>query len=291
MPTLGVTGASGQLARIVLRELLQREPAVDVVAVTRTPDTVTNHFPTNVRVRRGDFNDAASLGAAFAGIDRLLIIPGSDLVPDVRPRQHAAAVSAATTAGVKHIIYVSSIGARPGPPDGILETHWATEQSVIASRVPWTLIRMNVYIDSQIDGLKRAVASGTYAAAGGAPSAYVTRDDLGAMSAAVLGTAGHEGVTYHASGPASVTHAQLADAASRATGRAVTFVPLSPEEASTGLAAAGLPAFLVEVIGRFQQAGRDGAFDLVSGDIERLTGRRPLLATDFVLNALKGSAS
>jgi NAD(P)H dehydrogenase (quinone) len=282
MPSLGLTGASGQLAHSVVRHLLARQPSAELIAVTRTPESLANRFAANVHPRRGDFNDKDSLIAAFAGVERLLIIPGSDLVPDVRPRQHANAVDAAVAAGVTHIIYVSSIGARPGPPDGILETHWATEQSVIASGLPWTLIRMNVYIDSQIDGLKRAVASGTYGASAAAPLAYVTRDDLGAISAAVLGAPGHDGVTYHATGPASVTAAQLAEAASRATGTPINFVSQTPEEATKGLAAAGLPAFLVDVIGRFQQAGRDGAFDLVSGDIERLTGRKATLATDFV---------
>jgi NAD(P)H dehydrogenase (quinone) len=78
---------------------------------------------------------------------------------------------------------------------------------VIASGLPWTLVRMNIYADSQIDALKRAVASGTHAAADGAPFAYVVRDDLGALAAAVLSSPGHEGVTYHGTGPASVSHA------------------------------------------------------------------------------------
>jgi len=290
MTTLGITGASGQLGASVLRHLLARQQAAEIVAVTRTPDKVANAFGAGVRLRSGDFDDEGSLVSAFAGIDRLLLIPATDLVPGVRPRQHRAAVRAAVAAGVGHIIYVSSVGARPGPVDGLLETHWTTEQAVIASGLPWTLVRMNIYADSQIDALTRAVASGTYAAADGAPFAYVVRDDLGALAAAVLSSPGHEGVTYHGTGPGSVSHAQLADAAARASGKPVKFVPLTQEEGTAALTAAGLPPFLVDVLSRFQRAGREGAFDLVSGDIERLTGKKATLATDFVDQAFRGAA-
>jgi NAD(P)H dehydrogenase (quinone) len=287
MTTLGLTGASGQLAKSVLRHLLAAQPGAEVVAVTRTPDKIEGAFGHGVRVRRGDFDEEASLLDAFKDVERLLLIPATDLTPEVRPRQHRTAVNAAVKAGVRHIIYVSSIGARPGLKDGLLETHWTTEQAVIASGLAWTLLRMNIYADSQLDALKRAVSSGVHAASGGAPYAYVVRDDLGAAAAAILAATGHEGVTFHGTGPVSVTQAQLAEAASRATGKPVTFTPLTQEEATAGLTAAGVPPFLVDVLSRFQRAGREGAFDLVSGDIERLTGRKPTAATEFVANALQ----
>jgi NAD(P)H dehydrogenase (quinone) len=290
MPTLGITGASGQLAKSVLRHLLAAQPSAEVVAVTRTPEKIEGTFGHGVRVRRGDFDDESGLVDAVKGIDRLLLIPATDLTPDVRPRQHRAAVNAAVKAGVRHIIYVSSIGARPGPKDGLLETHWVTEQAVLASGLPWTLLRMNIYADSQLDALKRAVSSGVHATLASAPYAYVVRDDLGAAAAAILAATGHEGVTFHGTGPVSVTQADLAQAASLGSGRPVTFKPLTPEEATAGLTAAGLPPFLVDVLSRFQRAGRDGAFDLVSGDIERLTGRKPTAATDFVANAFRAAS-
>ena len=290
MATLGITGASGQLAKSVLRHLLTSQPGASVVAVTRTPDKIAGAFGHGVKVSHGDFDDEAGLVGAFKGIDRLLLIPATDLTPDVRPRQHRAAVNAAVAAGVRHIIYVSSVGARPGPSDGLLETHWVTEQAVIASGLPWTLLRMNIYADSQIDALKRAVASGVHTAAPNAPYAYVVRDDLGALAAAILGATGQEGVTFHGTGPISVTQERLAEAASRATGTSIRFAPSTPEEATAGLKAAGLPPMLIDVLSRFQRAGRDGAFDLISGDIERLTGRKPQAATDFVANVLKGAS-
>ena len=97
----------------------------------------------------------------------------------------------------------------------------------------------------------------------------------------------YEGITFHATGPVSVTQEQLAEAASGAAGVPIAFKPLTGQEATAGLTAAGLPPFLVDVLSRFQQAGSEGAFDLVSGDIARLTGRPAQAATDFVTEALR----
>ena len=283
--SLGITGASGRLGSGILRYCLERVPARELVAITRLPANLDSVAARGVAVREGDF-DKPGLEAAFRGVDRLLIIPGSELMPDVRPRQHRAAVAAAVAAGVRHLIYISSVGARPGPPDGILETHWATEQAVIQSGLPWTLVRMNIYADFLDNNVKRAMATGVYAAPAGAPYAYVVRDDLAAAAAAVLTTPGQEGLTYHATGPVSVTHAEVAAAVSAAAGKPVKYSPLSLDQWREGLAAANLPPAIVEVIMRSQRAGSEGAFDLVTGDIARLTGRQARSAIDFVSSVL-----
>jgi NAD(P)H dehydrogenase (quinone) len=252
--TVGITGAGGQLGTSMLRHLLARVPPSEIVAITREPRKLDNFAGQGVRVRGGDFNAPAGLAGAFAGIDRLLIIPTADLVPGVRPRQHTAAIDAAVASGVRHIIYVSTIGARPGASDGILETHFTTEQALIASGAAWTLVRMGPYADSLIDGTKKGLASGIYTARIGAPAAYVVRDDLGAASAAILATSGHEGITYYGTGPVSMTQAQIADALARIAGTPIAFSTLSREQHHAGLAAAGLPPALVDVLVRFQQA-------------------------------------
>lgn len=288
--SLGITGASGHLGSGILRYCLERVPARELVAITRHPAKLESVAASGVEVREGDF-DKPGLEAAFRGVDRLLIIPGSELMPDVRPRQHRAAVAAAVAAGVRHLIYISSVGVRPGPPDGILETHWATEQAVIHSGLPWTLVRMNIYADFLENNVKRALTTGVYTAPAGAPYAYVVRDDLAAAAAAVLTTPGQEGLTYHATGPVSVTHAEVAAAVSTAAGKPVQYSPLSLEQWQAGLVAANLPPMLVEVLMRSQHAGSEGAFDLVTGDIARLTGRRARSVIDFVSTVLVPSVA
>jgi NAD(P)H dehydrogenase (quinone) len=117
------------------------------------------------------------------------------------------------------------------------------------------------------------------------------RDDLAAACAVVLATPGHDGVTYHATGPVSVTHAEVAAAVSRAAGTPIQFSGLTLDQWHAGLVSAGLPPMIVDVLMRSTRAGVGGAFDLVTGDIERLTGRRAQSALDFVATVLVPSAT
>jgi NAD(P)H dehydrogenase (quinone) len=286
---IGVTGASGQLGTGVVRDLLSRTSASDIVAITRTPEKLAAFSAQGVNVRTGDFNDREGIEKAFSGVERLLIIPGSDLTPNVRPAQQRTAIRAAMAAGVGHITYVSSVGARPGPTDGILETHFATEQALITSGAPWTLLRMSIYAEMLLDSAKQALSTHIYAALSGAPAAYIVRDDLAAAAAGLLTTNGHEGVTYHATGPVSLTAAQIADIIARVARTTVQFSAVTVGQLESGLTAAGLPPFIVSAISRFQQALQVGAFDVVTGDVARLAGRQPQSVEDLLGRSLAES--
>ncbi len=242
---LGITGASGKLAGNAVNHLLKRTKAADIVAITRQPDKIGNFAAQGIDVRAGDFNDPDGLTKAFAGIDRLLIIPGSDLTPGARPRQHAAAIHAAIKAGVGHIVYISSLGCKPGKEDGILETHWATEQTLINSGAVWTLLRMGPYTEALLDASKNAVATGVYSALDGAPAAWVVREDIAAAAGGILASDGHEAVTYYATGPVSIAPAEVAAIMATVSGKPVRFEPLTIEQQQANLAQAGLPPFLI----------------------------------------------
>jgi NAD(P)H dehydrogenase (quinone) len=148
---------------------------------------------------------------------------------------------------------------------------------------------MSVYTDSLLDAARRASAAGSYAAVPGAPAAYVVRDDLGAAAAGILATPGHAGITYHATGPVSITQAELADAIAKATGKPITFKEMTATEQRAGLEAAGLPPALVTGIAGFQEALRAGAFDLVTHDVARLAGKTAESPFEFLSRALRTS--
>jgi NAD(P)H dehydrogenase (quinone) len=275
---IGITGASGHLGTGLVRHALARTSAAPssvsgIVAITRQPERLEALSKQGVEVRAGDFNQATGLIEAFRGIERLVIIPTTDLQPGVRNRQHASAIDAAVASGVGHVIYISSVSPRPDPNNVLLDSHFFTEQKLIASGLPWTLLRMSVYTDSLAEGAKRAVASGSYSAIPGASAAYVVRDNIAAAASAILTTPGHAGITYHATGPVSITHAEIADAISKTAGKPIKFVETTEEQQRDGLEAAGLPPFLVAGIAGFQAALRSGAFDLVTGDVQRLSGQ------------------
>jgi NAD(P)H dehydrogenase (quinone) len=285
--TYGITGAGGQLGTSALRHLLTRVPASQVVAITRTPARLQEFADRGVRVRAGDFKDPAALTGALEGVERLLLIPMPDLMPGARPPLHRGAIEAARKAGVRHVIYVSSVGARPAASDDILNTHFETEQALIASGLAWTFLRMGPYADFLVDPMKAAVANGAHASRGGAPAAAVVRDDLGAAAAGLLAADGHAGITYHATGPVSLTGAEISSAVGAAFGKTVDHTVLSDEQVRANLTAAGLPAPMAEVLAKFQDASSAGLFDVVTRDVERLSGRPAQAAVDFIVAALK----
>jgi uncharacterized protein YbjT (DUF2867 family) len=105
---IGVSGASGHLGRAVVSELLQRSDGHEIVAITRTPETVSGP----AQGRFGDYNRPESLAEAYAGLDRLLIIPTLDPEPGKQGAQNVAAIDAAVRAGIKHMVFTSAAGTR-----------------------------------------------------------------------------------------------------------------------------------------------------------------------------------
>ena len=126
---IGVSGANGHLGRAVVSELLQRRGGHELVAITRTPETVSGP----AQGRFGDYNRPESLAEAYAGLDRLLIIP--TLEPGKRAAQNVAAIDAAVRAGVRHVVFMSAAGARQAEEPALGTTYWRGEQHLIA-KVP-----------------------------------------------------------------------------------------------------------------------------------------------------------
>jgi NAD(P)H dehydrogenase (quinone) len=178
------------------------------------------------------------------------------------------------------------VSPRPDPNNVLFDSHFATEQKLIATAPAWTILRMSVYADTLVMAAKGAVASGEYAQVPGAPAAYVVRDDIAAAAAGILATPGHVGITYHATGPASIAQQQVADAISKASGKQIAFKEITAEQQKQGFAAMGLPPVLVEGLAGFQAALRAGAFDLVTGDVARLAGKPAESVTDFLKRSL-----
>jgi NAD(P)H dehydrogenase (quinone) len=290
---IGITGAGGQLGMALVRHALARVPASNVVAITRNPGKLESYSQRGVQVRSGDFSQPSGLPAAFDGVERLVIIPTSDLQPGARRQQHIAAIEAAASCGVQHVIYISTVSARPDPQNELFDSHFATDQALINSGLAWTLLRMSVYMETLLDGVKRAMAAGVYVAVPGAPAAYVVRDDIAAAAAGILATPGHEGITYHATGPVSISQAEIAEIVAKIAGKPVAFEPMTEAQQRANLSAVGLPPNLVNIFAGFQAALRAGAFDLISGDVDRLSGKPAESPAAFfarTLGAAAGSA-
>ena len=286
--SLVITAASGHLGRLVVQELLRRGvPADQVVAGARNPDAISDLAAQGVRTVRLDYDDPATVDAALAPGDSLVLISGSDLAD--RDRQHADVIAAAARAGAGHLVYTSGLHA-DSSPSPIAASHAVTEQAVAASGIPSTVLRMGWYTENYEHSIPAVQASGVLlSSVGEGRVASATRQDLAEAVAVVLTTDGHAGKTYELSGDTAWSYDDLAAALSDVLGRDVAHQSVTPEQHVQQLADAGLPPEMAQMVAGADAGIAAGAFAFTDGDLSRLLGRpttplvdglRPLVTTN-----------
>lgn len=272
--TIAITGASGQLGRLVADELLARVSPEEVVLLTRSPEGLSEYAERGASVRAADFGKPETLAAAFEGVTKMLLI-STDAV-GARVEGHLAAIDAAVKAGVTHIAYTSVPDPDAKNPAAVAPDHFATETAMRESGVAWTMLRNNLYSDMQVDSVGQAAASGTvFTNVGDGGAAYVTRADCAAVAAGVLAGEGHENQEYDVTGPAAVTAQDLADLASAKSGTEVSVTNVGDDDYAAGLISAGVPEFVVPMLVSFGTAIRQGKLANVTDVVKTIGGRTP----------------
>ncbi len=285
---IGVSGASGHLGRAVVSELLlQRPGGHEVVAITRTPETVSGP----AQGRFGDYNRPESLAEAYAGLDRLLIISTVDPEPGKRGAQHVAAIDAAVREGVKHTVFTSAAGTRQEEEPALGASYWRGEQHLIATAPAWTILRMNYYAEALVQQAQASLDQGVLTGLAENRVAFVARGDVAAAAAGILIGDGHAGAIYNATGPERLSGAERASLIAAITGRPLAFRVITEEQLRAGLRQAGLPVEVVNIVISIQASFAAGAFDIVTGDVERLGGRPPKPLRDVLAGALKSPSA
>lgn len=269
--TIALTGAAGNLGRLVAEHLIASTDPSQIVLITRRPQAVADLVDRGAGVRPADFGQPETLPAAFAGVDRLLIISADDV--DTRLPGQLAAVDAAKLAGVGHLFYTSVTNPVPENPAGVVPSHQATEEAMAASELRWTALRNNLYAEYQVPTIQQAAASGSLVTnAGAGLTSYVTRTDCAAAAAAAL-LHPDPAQVYDISGPTGVSTGDLADLAAGLRGGPVQVVDVSDEEYVAGLIAAGLPEAAAGLLASFGTATREGFMDRSTSAVKDLTGR------------------
>lgn len=270
--TLLVTGASGKLGRLAVEELLARG-ATKVVAGTRDPSRLADLAARGVDVRRIDFDDAGSLKAGFAGVDRVLIVSTDGI--GTRVAQQSGAVEAARAAGVRHIVYTSAPAARPNPDAGISAEHYWTEVAIANSGLDFTILRNHMYAENNLMDAGHVLASGQlFGLIGDRGTSYVTRIDTARTAAGAL--LGAEGKTIEdVTGPAAITNVERAAIYARITGKPVQAIAVTEPELKAGMIAGGVPETFAGALLAFQRDAVTGSFGVVTDTVERLSGRKP----------------
>ncbi|MBX5046090.1 SDR family oxidoreductase [Rhizobium lentis] len=282
--TILVTGAAGQLGQRVIHHLIETYKVAPgkIVAATRSPERLVALANRGVVTRKADFDDAADLEKAFAGVDRLLIISTDALdTPGKRLGQHKAAVAAAVKADVKHIAYTSM----PAPDNSLVTfapDHLGTENTIKASGIAYTIIRDAWYHDNYLHSMPHNLQGGKwYSATGDGKVSTISRDDCALAIAATLASGTSESAAYTLTGTVSLTNRQIAAIVSEAAGKPLEVVDVNDEQLGQGMRGAGLPGFIADMLVSADANIRAGNFDIVTGDFTKLTGKQPQPLKDF----------
>jgi NAD(P)H dehydrogenase (quinone) len=275
-----VTGASGQLGRLVIDGLLKTVPASQIGVLVRSEKAAAEFAAKGLHVHNGDYSRPDSLKAVFAGVDCALLISSSEI--GQRTAQHRNAIEAARQAGVKLLAYTSLLHADTSPL-GLAEEHRQTEAALKASGVPHALLRNGWYSENYAASIPAALAHGALlGSADGGRIASAARADYAEAAVRVLTAAEPQaGRIYELAGDAAYTLAEFAAELSKQSGKAVAYRDLPQADYEAALVGAGLPGPFAALLADSDAGAAKGALFDDSLTLSQLIGRptTPIAAT------------
>ncbi|WP_144244247.1 SDR family oxidoreductase [Nitrincola sp. A-D6] len=268
-----ITGASGQLGRLVIDTLLQTLPAEQILAGVRTPASVSDLQARGVQIRQMDYTQPESLDQALEGIQQLLLISSSEI--GQRASQHQNVIEAAKKAGVSMLAYTSLLHADTSPL-GLAEEHRQTEAMLKASGLNWVVLRNGWYTENYLASLPAALEQGVLlGCADEGRIASATRHDYATAAAKVLlGASQHYQKTYELAGDTSYSLAEYATTISRLTGKSVNYQNLPEADFRDTLISIGLPEPLANLLSDSDSGASQGALFDDSRQLSQLIGAR-----------------
>lgn len=284
MMKIGVSGASGQLGSAVVQALAETVAAENLVAISRTPKTDRTYAG-----RLGDYDQSETLVAAYQGLDRLLLIPGADLRPGIRSRQMLAAVDAAAQAEVGHVFLLSATGTQREGESAVGAAYWHSEQALIKSAIPaWTILRMSYFSETLVEEVRMSLTAGGLAMLEDSRVSFVSRGDVAKAAAAALTSEGHEGAIYQLTGPETLRGKAVCRLVAQHIQRPFALNVMRAEVLRAALLKTGLPEVVADAVVSMKARQARGAYDIVSGDIVRLTGGTPCSLAEILASIAGG---
>jgi uncharacterized protein YbjT (DUF2867 family) len=274
-----VTGASGLAGAAVLREFVRNRHPVRALVRNRAKARAFAAFPT-VEVVEGDMSHPATLDDALSGVDRVLLISSAD---QQMVERQSAFIDAAKGADVRHIVKFSGLSAADvDTPFVFGSMHADIERYLEGSGLAWTHLRPSQFMTEYLREVPTILAQGALLLPlGDARLAPVDVADIATAAVALLTTPGHEGRIYAMSGPEALGMAEIAEQISAAIGRAVRYVPITRDQRTQALLAAGVPAYSVEALDAQAGERRKGAEATVHPETHTALGITPTLFADF----------
>lgn len=278
---IAITGATGQLGRIVVSRLKEQTPADNILALVRSKEKGAD---LGVDIREADYEKPQTLETALAGVDTLLLISGSEI--GRRTAQHQNVIDAAKKNGVKWIVYTSLLHADTTSVS-LGKEHRATEAALHKSGIPFALLRNGWYNENYASTIIGAVANGAYVgSAGDGKISAASRKDYAEAAVRVLTTEGHQGKVYELAGDEAFTLSELAAEVSRQSGKNIPYKNLPEAEYAAVLTGIGLPAALAEAIAGWDVSISKGDLFDDSKQLSSLIGRPTTPITEVVAKAV-----
>ncbi len=266
--TIAVTGATGQLGRLIIESLKSKVAADGIVALVRSPEKAGD---LGVEARAFDYSRADQLAPALAGVDTLMLVSSSEI--GQRAVQHRNVIEAAKQAGVGRIVYTSVLHADTSPLDLAAE-HRETEAALAEAGIPTTILRNGWYSENYAGSIQGALMSGALVgSAGEGRVSSAARTDYAEAAATVLTSAGHEGKTYELAGDVAWTLPNLAAEISLQTGRDIPYKDLPEADYAAVLKGAGVPEGFAHAIAGWDVAASKGALFDDGHQLSALIGR------------------
>ncbi len=266
-----VTGASGNLGKLIVKNLLARG-CRNLVAIARNPASVFELAALGVEVRAADYLQPKTLDYAFSDITRLLLVSSSSVA--TRAEEHHNVIAAAREQDVAHIVYTSVLHADRWETR-LMQDHINTEASIRSSGMDWTFLRNGWYWENHTPRIAPAIASGNLIGCSGpARISWASRRDYAEAAAAVLTSGEHRGKTYELAGDTPYTLEYLAQEVSRQSGKTIVFRNMSEQEFASILSTVGVPPQLATVFAALEAKGVvTGILEDNSNMLSRLIGR------------------
>lgn len=274
---LAITGATGHLGRATIHALLPKVASSDIVALVRDPAKADDLRQLGVQLRQGDYNDPASLLAAFRGVEQVLLVSTSELDDQIRTQQHRHVIDAARQAGVRQLVYTSVLNPSRASHFGGSASHLATEEYLKASGLTYTVLRNTLYLDlvPTFAGAESLPVETVYSAAADGKVSFVLREEIGQALANVLTSAGHGNQVYDIAPAPAYSMQDVANALGKIGGQPVAYVPITAEQMRAGMREHHVPGPVVDLMVGIVSAMRDNEFNATSNALEQLLGRKP----------------
>ena len=283
-----ITGATGQLGRGIVQQLLTSIPADQIGVSVRDPQKAADLEALGVRVRRGDFSDPVSLTSAFEGATQVLLVSSNARAYGGDPvAQHSAAISAARAAGARRIVYTSQVAASPASAFAPAVDHAATEEMLRQSGLAWTALRNGFYASSGLMSIGDSLKTGILETPADGKVAWTTHADLAQAAAIILADEGRfDGPTPPLTAAQALDLTDLTGIASELLGRPIAHTVFADDEFSSRLASRGVPAGAAKFMLGMYLASRAGEFATVDPTLERLLGRAPITMRTVIARQL-----